>query len=501
MATWITPKTDWVKTDSFTYTDYNRIKNNLTYLNDLFNSLAPEKAVEFDFGEDYTYANNYDVDIFNMFEECLQSFTRIGSDVNVGEFKVHRGNSQFLDYDDLNRIEKCCVNWLETTRTGVKSVTVTPATFEFYSGNEVQLVATVLPEDAYNKSVTWSSSDTSVATVDENGVVTCIGRGNATITCTTVDGHKTATSICEGHKVEVFPFNVANSDTISMGYADNDYQYYLHIYFDTLLDDTHVDAFNSSRGTSGQPYHFDGMGFDLYHYPFWIRLKSNSLGTDSYKWLNSKNYGYFDFTLKALSSGYRIYSRSSFEYKQAEYSHDSFCYCGVFVRTGKTQQCYCRTLTSTSNVTSGNTWYSSNPSIFTVNSSGLVTGISEGNAVLAVKHNNIWAFSIVHVVTCPDTVTLPSVVNLARVTSNTLIVLESSVISPSYAYEDDCVYSCEYWVGTSETNDINVPFRCLSSNIGKLTLVQRPDAESGTLTIKFVTNSGLVTKSIRFVIS
>lgn len=218
MATWITPKTDWVKTDSFTYTDYNRIKNNLTYLNDLFNSLAPEKAVEFDFGEDYTYANNYDVDIFNMFEECLQSFTRIGSDVNIGEFKVHRGNSQFLDYDDLNRIEKCCVNWY-SKRPSVKGVTVYPTSISFtVKGTTEQLVATVYPESAQTKTVTWSSSDDSIAIVDSNGLVTPKGNGNAIITCTTVDGGFTATCSVEVDIISVTSVTlVANPTEVYQG--------------------------------------------------------------------------------------------------------------------------------------------------------------------------------------------------------------------------------------------------------------------------------------------
>ena len=56
-----------------------------------------------------------------------------------------------------------------------------------------QLTATVAPSNADNKNVTWSSSNTSVATVSENGLVTAIGAGTATITVTTEDGSKTAT--------------------------------------------------------------------------------------------------------------------------------------------------------------------------------------------------------------------------------------------------------------------------------------------------------------------
>lgn len=55
-------------------------------------------------------------------------------------------------------------------------------------GMEFTLTATVLPEDATNKTVEWSSSDTSVATVDEEGKVTVIGVGECQIIAKTTDG-------------------------------------------------------------------------------------------------------------------------------------------------------------------------------------------------------------------------------------------------------------------------------------------------------------------------
>ena len=59
-------------------------------------------------------------------------------------------------------------------------------------GEALTLSATVLPANASNKNVTWSSSNSAVATVS-NGVVTAVGVGSATITVITADGGKAAT--------------------------------------------------------------------------------------------------------------------------------------------------------------------------------------------------------------------------------------------------------------------------------------------------------------------
>lgn len=74
--------------------------------------------------------------------------------------------------------------------TGVKLNT---ETLELFTGNTATLTATVEPDNATNKTVTWKSSDTNIATVDTDGNVTAVGAGTATITVTTADGGKTAT--------------------------------------------------------------------------------------------------------------------------------------------------------------------------------------------------------------------------------------------------------------------------------------------------------------------
>ena len=74
----------------------------------------------------------------------------------------------------------------------VKGINLNKTEYTITKGGVTNLVATVMPENATNKNVTWSSSDESIATV-EDGKVTAIGVGEATITVTTKDGSKTAT--------------------------------------------------------------------------------------------------------------------------------------------------------------------------------------------------------------------------------------------------------------------------------------------------------------------
>lgn len=73
------------------------------------------------------------------------------------------------------------------TTVDVTGVSLNKNTATLTVGDTETLTATVSPDDATDKSVTWSSSDTTVATV-ENGVVTAVGSGTANITVTATNG-------------------------------------------------------------------------------------------------------------------------------------------------------------------------------------------------------------------------------------------------------------------------------------------------------------------------
>lgn len=90
-------------------------------------------------------------------------------------------------------------------------------------GKSAQLTATVNPENAFNKKVTWSSSNTSIAGVDQNGSVWTSVVGTATITVTTDDGAKTASCVVT---VNALPetgngtFSNNNSQSVSIKRAE-----------------------------------------------------------------------------------------------------------------------------------------------------------------------------------------------------------------------------------------------------------------------------------------
>lgn len=86
---------------------------------------------------------------------------------------------------------------------------------ELQPKESVDLVAVVLPEDAVDRSVIWSSDDYFVAKVDENGVVTAVNYGSAKITATASNGVKAICSVTVKDKsvpVESISLNMTETD-------------------------------------------------------------------------------------------------------------------------------------------------------------------------------------------------------------------------------------------------------------------------------------------------
>ena len=106
---------------------------------------------------------------------------------------VSGGNATItVTTEDGNHLATCEV--VVTDLVPVTGVTLSQTKLSLEKGETADLTATVSPADATNQKVTWSSNNTTVATV-ENGKVTAVSGGKATISVTTEDGNHTAT--CE----------------------------------------------------------------------------------------------------------------------------------------------------------------------------------------------------------------------------------------------------------------------------------------------------------------
>ena len=107
---------------------------------------------------------------------------------------------------------ECAVTVVPVAVTGVS---LNKEELALEPGETSTLTATVLPENAANKSVIWTSDNTSVATVDGTGTVTAKSVGTATITVTTVDGNKTATCAVTVNSISITSISL-NNTTLSL---------------------------------------------------------------------------------------------------------------------------------------------------------------------------------------------------------------------------------------------------------------------------------------------
>ena len=95
--------------------------------------------------------------------------------------------------DGSNQTATCCVTVTPQLVTGI---TLSQSSLSLTTGNSQTLTATVLPSNASNKNVTWTSSITNVATVSQTGIVTAVGVGTCTITCSSTDGSNHTATCC-----------------------------------------------------------------------------------------------------------------------------------------------------------------------------------------------------------------------------------------------------------------------------------------------------------------
>lgn len=124
----------------------------------------------------------------------LKVLITIGEDAAVGDYVIKANDMCVTNTDGENifKNNQSCTIKLTAPIVAVTGVTLNKSTMSLVATAEETLTATVAPENATNKAVTWSTSNDKVATVAD-GKVTAVAPGEAVITATTADGGFTAT--------------------------------------------------------------------------------------------------------------------------------------------------------------------------------------------------------------------------------------------------------------------------------------------------------------------
>lgn len=111
-------------------------------------------------------------------------------------YAMGSGTAEITAETQSGKIARCKV----TVYQPVTEMSINYSGYDFYEGTSIQLEATVGPSNATDKSLTWSSSNSAVATVDQNGLVTGVSPGHAVIT---VKSSNDLTLTCEVNILDV----------------------------------------------------------------------------------------------------------------------------------------------------------------------------------------------------------------------------------------------------------------------------------------------------------
>jgi uncharacterized protein YjdB len=233
----------------------------------------------------------------------------------------------------------------------VTGVTLNKNSLTITAGQEETLIAVITPTDATRQNVTWRSNNTTVATVDENGVVSALSVGTAVITVRTQDGGKTDQCTVTVNPVAVTGVTLNQSAiTIDVGS------------FATLTATVQPSYATEKRIT-------------------WVSSNNGVATVNGSGRVSALSVGNAVITVTTLDGGYTA---------QCTVTVNPVAVTGVTLNqsTRTIDEGNTASLTATvqpSNATNKNvTWSSANPGVATVSSSGVVTAVAPGNTVITV---------------------------------------------------------------------------------------------------------------------
>ncbi|MGW6666416.1 Ig-like domain-containing protein [Peribacillus sp. NPDC055009] len=247
---------------------------------------------------------------------------------------------------------------------GVTGISINGSPSMLKIGNTMQLSATVMPADAANKNVTWSSSDSSVVSVDQNGIVKAKSPGTVTIYAASTDGtnKKASFNITVMQNVQSISLNI---DSLKLKVGES------QALSATVLP---ADATNSKV--------------------IWSSSEPSVATVDANGMITAKSSGTSVITAKTEDGGFEDVSTVTVYQPVTGVS-----FANPILNIGLGGQVKLVPTISPANANNQNvTWESSDPSV-SISSDGVIKGESEGQSVITVttQDGNKTAISVVNV--------------------------------------------------------------------------------------------------------
>ena len=148
-------------------------------------------------------ANTVADTLLKNFDIFTQAGGRYKGIVREFEVKSTAQGQITLVFRPIANLNYPAINAIEIGLNPLTSVAVNPATAFVGVGDTTRLAATVLPANATNQRVTWTSSNTSIVSVDANGLLKGESPGSVVITATTNESGKTASSTVTAANIAV----------------------------------------------------------------------------------------------------------------------------------------------------------------------------------------------------------------------------------------------------------------------------------------------------------
>ena len=346
--------------------------------------------------------------------------------------------------DGRNLSKTCTV----TVTTPVTGVTVSPATLTLNVGGTYTLSKTISPSDASNKNVTWSTSNTGVATVDSNGKVTAVAKGTCTITCTssysssykatcsvTVNQQATGITIVPSSKQILLGTAKPNLFDINKWYSNSFNGVNAHVSKNAhgvTLTSTANDSYTNTYHMNTSPSDNDKSMIDKFgfavtggkNYTFSADINQNSSNNSEIFvfWYNSSK-AYIGLNNSPLTGSgtltYTVQAPSGAAYACIRLDNNVSGYTNLYTNIKVQEndsdvsaigQCRVYAKVLPYNVSNENyTLSSNNTSVATVSNNGLITAVSAGTATITATSSDGS-----HKATCTITVVSPNIFKIAN---------------------------------------------------------------------------------------